>query len=210
MKRRRRSGFSLLEVLLSTAILLGSVVVLSHISFVGMAHMDAAEQYASAQLVCQTRMNEILAGAAPIEEVSGQAIPELPGWGLTVKVESAGQPGLLAVEVTAAEQPAEAAFDAAGEAAGGTVAVDQETEGAGKRFTLVRWINDPEQSQPSVPSTGGDSPPAVEGPAEPPLFDETTLPSDFVLPELPEGPVAPEPPMLPEEPGPLDIMTPEF
>ena len=104
MKQPRRRGFSLLEVMLATTVLLGSVIVLSHISFVGTAHMDAARQYAAAQLACQARMNEMLAGARPIEEVRAQRIRELPGWGLTVKVRSASRPGLLAIEVTAAER----------------------------------------------------------------------------------------------------------
>lgn len=232
MRQPCRAGFSLLEVMLATTVLLGSVIVLSHIAFVGTAHMDAAQQYAAAQLVCQARMNEMLAAALPIEEVSNQAIPELPGWGLTVKVESASQPGLLALEVTAAELPAgeiiqptvESSGEMAAEATADEIAAtydetsvtdgelmgsNGEVTGAGKRFSLVRWIAEPEGSEPSrgLPSTGLSTP--VDLPMESPVFDNT-LPGESLLPSepmpsdeafLPEEPL-PQEPSLFEEPIP--------
>lgn len=208
MNRRRRSAFSLLEVMLATTVLLGSVIVLSHIAFVGTAHMDSAEQYAAAQLACQTRMNEMLSGALPIEEIRNQAIPELPGWGMTVKVESANQSGLLALQVTAAEQPAElATVETTGEVAGAT----QQASGAGKQFTLVRWILDPESSQSSSSDSDTTLSTSVDLPAEPSLFGDSMSPSESLLPDqtipggsefLPEGPSLPEETSLFEEPVP--------
>lgn len=237
----RRSGFSLLEVMLATTVLLGSVIVLSHIAFVGTAHMDAAQQYAAAQLVCQARMNEMLAGALPIEEVSKQAIPELPGWGLTVKVESASQPGLLALEVTAAELPAgetaqpmtESSDEMTAEATPNETAVtydetsvtydqtsvaddelmgsDGEITGAGKRFSLVRWIAEPKGSESSrgTPSTGLSTP--LDLPMESPLFDNS-LPGESPFPSEPmpaNEAFLPEEP-LPQEPSLFDEPIPEF
>ena len=208
MNRHRRSAFSLLEVMLATTVLLGSVIVLSHIAFVGTAHMDSAEQYAAAQLACQTRMNEMLSGALSIEEVRNQAITELPGWGMTVKVESANQSGLLALEVTAAEQPTEqATVEMTAEASSAT----QQASGTGKQFTLVRWILDPESSQSS--SSGSDTPVStpMDLPAEPSLFDDSMPPGESLLPDepmpagnefLPTGPALPEETSLFEEPVP--------
>lgn len=54
MKCGHREGFSLLEVVLATAVLLGCVIVLSHIAFVGRSHMESADQLSIAQLACQT------------------------------------------------------------------------------------------------------------------------------------------------------------
>ena len=223
MKPRRRAGFSLLEVMLATTVLLGSVIVLSHIAFVGTAHMDAAQQYAAAQLVCQARMNEMLAGALPIEEVSNQAIPELPGWGLTVKVESASQSGLLALEVTAAELPAgeivqptaessgemaaeatadeiAATYDETSVADGELMGSDGEVTGAGKRFSLVRWIAEPEgpKSSRSLPSADLSLP--VDLPMESSVFDNA-LPSEPMQSDeafLPEKPLPQEPSLFNE------------
>ncbi len=200
MRSTLRCGFSLLEVMLATTVLLGSVIVLSHIAFVGTAHMDAAAQYAAAQLVCQSRMNEMLAGAVPIEEVSGQAIAELPGWGLTVKVGSASQPGLLALEVTASEHSGEAISLATADASTETTSeitietaaamtpettlANGEVTGTGKRFTLVRWIAEPEGSEASSLAASKTSAP-LDLPEVPSLFDDTLLPSDSLLPEEP-------------------------
>ncbi len=224
MNHTRRSGFSLLEVMLATTVLLGSVMVLSQIAFVGMAHMDAAEQYAAAQLVCQSRMNEMLAGALPIEEVSGQAIPELPGWGLTVKVQSASQPGLLALEVTAAEQSAgeiaqiatepstESATDMASAMATEPVAEattlsSSQATGTGKQFTLVRWIADPESSEASSPVPTPQNSGSPDVPVQPSPLDDSPLPGDSLLPEQP---MPPEAPPLPEEPSMFDEPLPEL
>ena len=210
MMPTRRPGFSLLEVMLATTVLLGSVIVLSHISFVGTAPMNAAQQDAAAQLVRQARMNEMLAGALPIEEVSHEAIPELPGWGLTVKVQSASQSGLLAIEVTAAEQPAEATAGGypgvpAGNAAEETVATDvapqqptgspqptiattgspQQAVGAGKRFILVRWIAEGKDSESTSFRPASQLAIPVDVPQEPSLFDDTLPPGDMLPTEEP-------------------------
>ena len=185
MRLTRRSGFSLLEVMLATTVLLGSVIVLSHIAFVGTAHMDAAQQYAAAQLICQARMNEMLAGALPIQEVSKQPIAELPGWGLTVKVESASQEGLLAIEVTAAEQPGEVGAEMEGETPAEFSTPPQQASGAGKRFTLVRWVVEPENAK-STRSLSEDAMSfPVDVPEEPSLFDDSALPDVTPIPEMP-------------------------
>jgi type II secretory pathway pseudopilin PulG len=206
MKQVRRRGFSLLEVLLATTVLLGSVIVLSHISFVGTAHMDAARQYSAAQLVCQARMNEMLAGALPIEEVSGQAIPELPGWGLTVKVKSANQPGLLAIEVTAAERPAEATVGGSAEGTAETAAAPQQAAGTGKQFTLVRWIAESEGLKATNFLSASEVSVPVEVPEERSFFDDSLPPGDLLLPEEPPLPFGPP---LPEGPGMFDEPLPE-
>ena len=204
----RRSGFSLLEVMLATTVLLGSVIVLSHIAFVGTAHMDAAQQYAAAQLVCQARMNEMLAGALPIQEVSNEPIAELPGWGLTVKAESASREGLLALEVTAAELPSEMTLETVGETAVADISSEatatvstspQEVTGIGKRFTLVRWIVEPEGSEPSRSLSNDAFSTPVDLPEEPSLFDDSMLP---------EEPLVPETAPMPEEPNMFDVPIP--
>ncbi len=227
MTKVRRAGFSLLEVVIATAVLLGSVIVLSHIAFVGTAHMNGAEQYSAAQLVCQTRMNEILAGARLIEEVSGEAIPELPGWGLTVKVSSAGQPGLLAIEVTAAEAsvdatsslrtesavPTDATLDATLETTAATDAVltsdtelsvqpaPEQTVGTGRQFTLVRWIVDPDEAELTSSSSYDEGSMMLDMPVglpEEPSFFDTTIPA--------EGPSSFDDLPMPETPLPSEGM----
>jgi len=199
----QRSGFSLLEVLLSTTVLLGCVIVLSHIAFVGRSHMEDATALASAQLVCQTRMNEMLAGATPIEAVSDEPIAELPGWGLTVTIDSAEQPGLLAVEVAASALSEE------------VTGSSTEAAPAGKRFSLVRWIADPEGGSDRTAAgasalvdarpDGGFVPGGMPVPIDVP--DESFMPDEFAIPD---EPFMPDEFLLPEEPSMLDDTLPEF
>ncbi len=141
MKAWHRPGFSLLEVLLATGILLGSLIVLGHLTWVGRAHVQAAEDYAKAQRIGQTKLNEILAGLAPLTPVAQEPLEDEPGWVCSVEVEPLKQPGLLEVRVI----------------------VSQEEEGLRDRlprqFTLVHWVRDPGRAGRlgKEPSSGTDS-----------------------------------------------------
>lgn len=127
MTRATRNGFTLLEVLMATAVLLGGVLVLSQIAYIGRRHAERAEMLAAAQLVCKAHMNDLLIGGAAIEAVHEQPLPEMPGWLLSVETEPVGQSGLVALRVTAAEEALE---------------MDEEYR---LSFSLVRWIPDPDR-----------------------------------------------------------------
>jgi len=133
MKRPRRAGFSLLEVILATAILLGSAVVLAELAAVGREHATSAEDLATAQLICQSKLSEILAGAAPAAGVQDQPLVEAPGWVYSVEIdpiEESGQPqGVASLRVTVRQ-----VLDDAGTAGGSR---------RRREFTLARWIRHP-------------------------------------------------------------------
>ena len=131
MKPARRAGFSLLEVLLATGILLGSLIVLGQLAVIGRKHADDAENLTTAQLICQTKLNEILGGASPVRSVEQQPVQGAPGWVYSVEVESLGRRGLASLRVTVAEDLPESPQAADGP--------------RGKPFTLTRWIRDPRQ-----------------------------------------------------------------
>jgi hypothetical protein len=122
MKPARRAGFSLLEVLLATSILVGSLVVLSELANVGRLHIDDVDRLTTAQQVCRAKLNAILAGAEPLLPVAGEPIGGFPGWLATVQVEPTGERGLQALRVTVRE--------------------DVPEEQAAREFTLVRWIRE--------------------------------------------------------------------
>ena len=126
MRRSRRRGFSLLEVLLATGILIGSAIVLMELASIGNRHAASARDLAKSQLICQTKLNEIVCGLAPAETVRPTPLEDDPGWVYWVDVLPAEQPGLLVLEVGAAHEPVPRKQSA--------------------RFTLVRWIRD-RQSQ---------------------------------------------------------------
>jgi len=122
-----RAGFSLLEVILATAILLGAAIVLAELASVGRQHADSAEELAAAQLVCRNKLNEILSGATPLKTISGATLQDPTGWLYSVEVDSLGPsgklPGLAELRVTVAE--------------------DVSDDRPARQFTLTRWIRDP-------------------------------------------------------------------
>lgn len=132
-------GFSLLEVMLATGILVACLIVLGQLASVGRRHARDAEQLTAAQLLCRSRLNEILAGAAPLESQPAEELAELPGWSWKVQVEPLSRHGLSSVTVTVARALPET--------------LDRPTSSGGKSFSLTRWVHTPE-----------DSPAAAEGP----------------------------------------------
>jgi prepilin-type N-terminal cleavage/methylation domain-containing protein len=75
MKRRRR-GFSLMEVILSIAILAAATVLLGELTRFGMRNAAAARDLTQAQLLCDSKLNEIVAGLVPADGVSGANFDE--------------------------------------------------------------------------------------------------------------------------------------
>ncbi len=132
---RRRTAFSLLEVMLAAGILLTCLVVLAELASVGRRHARDAEQLTAAQLLARSRLNEMLAGAVPLESQAASDVDELPGWSCKVDVEPLGRLGLSAVTVTVARISAETLETPAG--------------GGGKSFSLTRWVHSSD-SDPAV------------------------------------------------------------
>lgn len=135
-----RKGFTLLEVMLAAGLLLGCTIVLAELASIGRQHANAAEDLSTAQRLCQNRLNEILAGAAPLEEVENEELLDGEGWTCTVRLEQAGQFGLVALRVTVARE----------------AAPSRKT----REFSLVQWIPDPgiaagdmDNAAPGGPST---------------------------------------------------------
>jgi len=143
-----RRGFSLMEVLLATAILLGCVIVLAELANVGHKNAEAAEELATAQWLCQTKLNELRAGAVPLVEVQNEPLLEAPDWAYTITVDPLAQTGLVSVRVTVSQA---------------------KTVPNPRSFSLVQWLRsrhydfsqEPEAEAPSedpTPMPEGDSP----------------------------------------------------
>ena len=139
-----RDGFSLMEVLMATSILLASVIVLGELAGIGRRQASAARELATAQILCENKLNEILAGAARWAEVDDEPIEEHSGWMYSVEIEPrprtepAGPPGLVALKVTVAPEESQRRR--------------LETEHhAAKEFSLVRWARQPAGSSADGP-----------------------------------------------------------
>ena len=81
-----RRGISLLEVMLATVMLLAAVMALSRVAFLARRHAIGAEDRSQAQLLCQNILQELLAGARPLQEVSPEAF-EGDNWVYMIEVE---------------------------------------------------------------------------------------------------------------------------
>ena len=95
-----RTGLSLLEVLLSVAILGGAMVVVGQLMNLGYRSAIEARLRTDAAIHCDTKMAEVAAGVLSLSEVSGDPIAEDPNWLYSVTVQPAEQNGLLVVTVT--------------------------------------------------------------------------------------------------------------
>ncbi|MFV1966643.1 MAG: hypothetical protein ACC628_14560 [Pirellulaceae bacterium] len=118
---------------MATAILLGSILVLMELAGIGRYYIQSVERHTTAQLLCQSKLNEILSGLAPLEGVPRRSVPGDSDWEYSVEIQpvSGLDVSLLRVTVTEVE-PSEATVT---------------TRGKPKIFTLSRWIPNPSQDR---------------------------------------------------------------
>lgn len=120
--RQHRGGFSLLEVIISTAMLMGAAVVLSRLAGMGREQSQAAETLNNAQSLCEQTLNELLLGARPL--TAGEDQPLLP---LDTAVMPPAEP-IIDTPVGQFAVPAPAQSVAASPVTGGASAVEPTTE----------------------------------------------------------------------------------
>jgi general secretion pathway protein I len=147
------SGFSLLEVILALAILVGAMAVLGELARHGLESARIARDTTLAQLLCESKLAEIMSGVVDPEPVGltsfGAAADEGDvEWLYAIDIESMSDQGLATLRVT--------------------VTQDMPPERHPVVFSVVRWIPDPnvdlseeekteESSDSESKSTGGGS-----------------------------------------------------
>ncbi len=141
-KCQRRSGLSLLEVILAIAILAGAMVMLGDLLRIAGRHATAASELTRAQLHCQSIISEIAAGILPPESVQGAPMETDPNWTYSIEVQTLQLEGLLSVQVTVAQN----------------IDARQQPLSA----TLTRWMIDPdlallEEAEQAEAAEGGDA-----------------------------------------------------
>ena len=98
--RRKRDGFSLLEVILAIAILGGSMVIIGQGFFLGYRSVRNARMVGVGNRLADLAMAELAAGVVEPTSVSSQQIPNEEGWVYSIEVDDAPVPGLLSAVVT--------------------------------------------------------------------------------------------------------------
>jgi len=139
---RRSAGFSLLEVILALAILAGAIAVLSEVSRLGMDNARISRDLTHAQLLCESRMAELVTGLEPLE--AQQSVPlgttddaAEADWLCSVEVNPTADDGLFEVRVT--------------------VSKDSALERRPVEFSLVRWIYSPDSTDSETAADAIDS-----------------------------------------------------
>jgi prepilin-type N-terminal cleavage/methylation domain-containing protein len=116
------NGFTLLEILLTTAILLVGLTAIFQTSRSALRSMSASRDLTDAQNACQATLNELLAQSAPIRTNEGKTIDNLPNWKIRIDLYPAPQPRLYVLHLSAQQFSPE----------DGTL--------LGIKYQLIRWI----------------------------------------------------------------------
>ena len=105
LRRARTHGLTLLEVILAIAILGGCLAIVGELVRMGVRHAEEARELTRAQLLCESKLEEIAAGVAPAESAAMVAFENDPEWTYTIDVSPLDQQQLTLVRVTV--QPVE-------------------------------------------------------------------------------------------------------
>jgi len=127
-------GFTLLEIILSLAILAGSLAALGEVMRLADQNASSTRDETQAQILASSVMDELIAGVIPLAAVnqSPAAVDSEPPWVYSVALEQTGYQELIGVRVLV-EQQADARLQPA-------------------RFELVRWLPNPDYVPPSTAS----------------------------------------------------------
>ena len=98
-KRSNRVGLSLLEVLLSIAILGGSLAVIGELVRMGAIHGLNTRLISEANILCDAKMAELSAGVLELQSYGPTEIEENKEFYFSANVEDSSQLGLLFVTV---------------------------------------------------------------------------------------------------------------
>jgi prepilin-type N-terminal cleavage/methylation domain-containing protein len=97
----RTNGFTLLEILLTTAVLLIGLTAVFQTTRSALQTMAKARELTEAQNACQAVLNELLAQSSPIQPDAERTIEHLPHWRIRIDIYPAPQSGLYVLHLSA-------------------------------------------------------------------------------------------------------------
>lgn len=141
--------------MVSIAILGAAIAAVGELVRIGVRNAARARDLTTAQLLCEAKLAEVVAGALPLKSSNRQAVEDYgleDPWVYSVDVQPVDKNGLVAVQVLVEKDVA---------------------TGTKTSFTLIRWMLDPEVeskadkaaqgSSSSTGSTGGSGSPSAGG-----------------------------------------------
>jgi prepilin-type N-terminal cleavage/methylation domain-containing protein len=158
-----RSGFSLIEIIVAMAICMLGLAAILQMSNLSQSFARKAADTTELQILCQNRINEVLARVVPLEPVSEGICPENPGIGYSLSLEPDEQLPLVLLEVSV-RQLGEEREQPTNPKAPTPTAGTRRREQREREVTLRRWLALPRGE--TLPSSA-DSPtkePAVPAP----------------------------------------------
>lgn len=135
---RNRDGLSLLEVILSLAILGLSLALVGEYVRMGTRSAEIARDLTLAQILCESKMAELATQAEPLQAVTSAPLDEFGEWVYSVEVAESPEPGLAMVRVTVQQDV-------------------QQTMRQPLSFTLTRWMIDPNNGEGTTTDSSGGS-----------------------------------------------------
>ena len=109
---RGRRGLSLLEVILSIAILGGSMAVIGNLYHLGYRSGLKAQLLNDANMIAASTMAELVVGSIPLESAGDAEVPSNPGWFYSVDIQESMQAGLFLATVVVRRGEEESAIPA--------------------------------------------------------------------------------------------------
>jgi prepilin-type N-terminal cleavage/methylation domain-containing protein len=119
----KNRGLSLLEVILAIAILGGALATIGELIRIGARNAAISRDLTTAQLYCESKMNEAASGVIDLENLETETLDEAGEWMCVITTEALDQQQLIAVNVTVGQNPDEFARPVS--------------------FSMTRWIIDP-------------------------------------------------------------------
>lgn len=98
-KTSHRAGLTLLEVLVSLAILGGALTAIGRLTSNGATAALRCEQQTDAALRCRSQLDLLLAGTAPIRDIAWQAFADDPQWRWSATLSPASERQLATLTV---------------------------------------------------------------------------------------------------------------
>jgi general secretion pathway protein I len=172
--RTRRAGLSLIEVLVSLAIFLISLVALGQLVQIGTDRAIDVQERSQASTYCRSALAQVTAGIVPITGQGMTAFDDDPNWSWSVDSEADGTPNLYHVTITVSRQ---------------------RPDGTQTQFTLNQWMLDP-ASRGSAAST---PPPTADDTSS---SGTNTGSSSGSSPSTNTGKTTPQPQPQPKQPQP--------
>ena len=100
-----RRAFSLLEVIIATGILAASAVMLMSMFSTGDRHTRRADERTIAQMLCQSKLDELIADPSLIIPVQSEVIRQFPGWVWSLEVQETTVPEFVQITVSVTHIP---------------------------------------------------------------------------------------------------------